>query len=103
MSSPKKKIDLEEVIEEIEKPRKKTVERNHTVRTKPKYKPEPEDVPETIFVEPEPVVIQTAVVCANCGLPKESFVKAFGGLRPDLQRQNGRKLCPRCFKPVEPY
>jgi hypothetical protein len=43
------------------------------------------------------------VACANCGLLRSEFPAAWRGLRPDLQVQNGKKLCPRCFVPVKPY
>lgn len=50
-----------------------------------------------------PVEAVKSDVCANCGLPKKDFREIYLKLRLDLQIQNKRTLCPRCFKPVEPY
>jgi len=67
---------------------------------------EAEDVvpePEVPSAEPVEAKAPTVDICINCGLPTKDFYKAFQGLRADLQGQNNRDKCPRCFKPVAPY
>jgi len=44
---------------------------------------------------------KTSDECPHCGLPKSEWESAYSRLRTDLQAKNARKLCPRCFNPVE--
>lgn len=89
-------------------PRKKHVPGEELFNNEKPDVPSVEETPEEVPVEAvappieAPAPMET-LVCANCGLPRKDFYGLFPQLRADLQRQNRRVLCPRCFKPVEPY
>lgn len=54
-------------------------------------------------VPPVQAQVESEPVCSKCGLPKKDFYPAWAKLRTDLKASNGKKKCPRCWEPTEPY
>jgi len=73
------------------------------VETKDPIIPTPTVVPPVVATEVSIATEEKKLEnkCPHCGLPKNEWEDIYNRLRPDLQIKNARKLCPRCFEPVE--